>query len=211
MISIRRAASRVTALAAAMTVAIAAVPSGGAAASLLGGCPASTLERPFTRWLDLSRYVLMPNGGFESGTTGWTLSGAAATTADNESYYVRGTSDTTSLALPSGASATTSGMCVSATSPALRFFARNTGSPLSTLKVEVLYRNIFGASSTLTVATLVGTSSWQPTFPIAFLANLMALPLVTDGTTNVAFRFTPQGSLSGWRIDDVYVDPFKGE
>ena len=58
---------------------------------------------------------------------------------------------------------------------------------------------------------LAAGSTWQPTLPVALLANLTAPPLVTDGTTSVAFRFTPQGSWSDWRIDDVYVDPFKGE
>ena len=58
---------------------------------------------------------------------------------------------------------------------------------------------------------LAAGSTWQPTLPVAFLANFTAPPLVTGGTTSVAFRFTPLGSWSGWKIDDLYVDPFKGE
>jgi hypothetical protein len=60
------------------------------------------------------------------------------------------------------------------------------------------------------VATLQGGSAWQPTLPTAILVNLTALPLVTNGMTSVALRFTPQGASGGWAIDDVYVDPFKG-
>jgi hypothetical protein len=102
-------------------------------------------------------------------------------------------------------------MCVGTLSPTLRLFARNSGSLLSTLKVEVLYPGLFGQTQALTVALLPGGANWQPTLPVAFLANLTSLPLVTDGSTSVAFRFTPQGTLGNWSIDDVYVDPFKGE
>jgi hypothetical protein len=188
-----------------------AVPASAAAADgLVGECP-STYEQPFTPWLDFASYVLMPNGDLESGRSGWSLDGGATVVAENESFYVHDAGDGKSLSLPSGSSATTSSMCVGATSPDLRFFVRSWGSPLSTLKVEVLYTDLLGRSRALTVALLPGSSSWQPTLPIAFLANLTLLPLLTDGTANVAFRFTPQGSSSGWRIDDVYVDPFKGE
>lgn len=211
MTSIRGAAARLIALCGALVFAASAVPAATAGSSLLGACPAATVEQPFTRWLDFARYVLMPNGGLELGAAQWTLSGGAAIAPGNESFKVRGPSDATSLALPTGSSATTSSACVTTTSPALRFFARNTGSPLSTLKVEVLYGNILGGSSALTVATLAAGSSWQPTLPIPVVANLFALPLVTNGTASVAFRFTPQGSGSGWTIDDVYLDPFKGE
>jgi hypothetical protein len=155
--------------------------------------------------------ALAPNGDVESGAAGWSLDGGAAVVAGNESFYVRDAHDTRSLSLPAGSTATTSGMCVDAASPDLRFFVRNTGSLLSTLKVEVLYTDALEQSRALTVAVLVAGSTWQPTLPIPVLANLTAPPLVTDGTTSVAFRFTPQGSWGNWKIDDVYVDPFKGE
>jgi hypothetical protein len=177
----------------------------------VASCASATYEQPFAPWLDFASYVLAPNGGLESGAAGWSLDGGAAVVAGNESFYVGGARDTRSLSLPSGSSATTSDMCVDATSPDLRFFARNSGSLLSTLKVEVLYTDTLGRSRALTVAVLAAGSTWQPTLPVALLANLTAPPLVTDGTTSVAFRFTPQGSWSDWRIDDVYVDPFKGE
>jgi hypothetical protein len=167
--------------------------------------------QPFTPWLDFADYVLVPDGGLESGAAGWKLDGEATVAAGNESFYVRDPGDSKSLSLPAGSSATTSSTCIGATSPDLRFFARKSGSMLSTLKVEVLYTDVFGQSRALTVGILTGGPSWQPTVPIAFLTNLTLLPLVTDGTTTVAFRFTPQGSPSEWRIDDVYVDPFKGE
>ena len=197
---------------AALAVAL-AVPATSAATTtdLLGGCSGQAYEQPFLRWLDPLSYVQMPNGGLESGTAGWQLTGAASVATGNESFYVHRSTDAYSLSLPSGSSATTSSLCTSTTSPTLRLFARNSGSLLSTLKVDVLYTDLFGQPRSLTVGLLVSGSTWQPTLPVVFLANLLSPPLVTNGTTNVAFRFTPQGPLSGWKIDDVYVDPFKSE
>ncbi|HYZ76207.1 MAG TPA: hypothetical protein VE596_02425 [Gaiellaceae bacterium] len=188
---------------AALAAALAAPASAGAADGLDAGCQ-YTYEQPFVPWLDFASYVLVPNGDLESGRADWGLDGEASVVADNESFYVHDAGDGRSLSLPSGSSATTGGICIGATSLDLRFFARSSGSPLSTLKVEVLYTDLLGRSRAATVAMLTGSSSWQPTLPVAVVANLTL-------TTSIGFRFTPQGSSSEWRIDDVYVDPFKGE
>jgi hypothetical protein len=204
-----RAGARLLVLVA-LAAALAASAGTASADDLVGDCP-YTYEQPFTPWLDFASYALVPNGDLESGRAGWSLGGEASIVGDNESFYVHDAGDGKALSLPAGSSATTSDVCVGATSPDLRFFARNLGSPLSTLKVEVLYTDLLGRRRALTVAALLGGSSWQPTVPVAFLTNLTLLPLLTDGTGSVAFRFTPQGGSSEWRIDDVYVDPFKGE
>jgi len=182
---------------------------GGAFTSSAVGCSSQVFEQPFLRWFDPAQYVLTPTGALES-TTDWTLAGGAKRVSGNESYKVHAAGDRYSLTLPSGSSATTRAMCVGLEHPDLRFFAMNAGSALSTLKVEVLFEDALGNVQSLTVATLTSGSTWQPTLPIAFLANVPGSILALDGTTAVAFRFTPQGTKSGWRIDDVYVDPFKG-
>jgi hypothetical protein len=174
------------------------------------GCPDYPLERPFLRWLDPAHYTLAPNGGFESGSSAWSLTGGARVVAGNEPFHVRAPEDKYSLALPSGSSATTGTTCVRMLDPTIRLFVRNTGSLLSTLKVQVLYEDPLGMRRVQTIALLVATARWTPTLPTLFLANLQYPPVLTDGTVDVAFRFTPQGSLGGWAIDDVYVDPFKG-
>jgi hypothetical protein len=193
-----------------LSVAVAAVGMGAAQpAGAAVGCPDRALGQPFLRWLDLAHYTLAPNGGLESGSQGWSLS-RAKVVSGSESFYVRAKTDRYSLSLPSGSSARTGTTCVTLLDPpTVRFFARNTGSLLSTLKVEALYKDIFGTPRAQTLAVLVGTSSWRPTLPLPFLATVQHPPLVTDGKVDVAFRFTPLGSLGGWRIDDVYVDPFK--
>src|ERR1043166_10039876 len=106
-----RRGARLTVLAALAVVLTVPATSSATTLPLLGGCAAATYEQPFLRWLDVGTYVLMPNGGLEAGTTGWRLTGGAALAAGNETYYVHGAGDTSSLSLPSGSSATTSTLC----------------------------------------------------------------------------------------------------
>lgn len=173
-------------------------------------CPNYDLVQPFLPWLDLMYYMLAPNGGFESGSDGWKLSGGGVVVNGNETYQVGGAGHSHSLLLPSSSSATTSSMCVGILDPTVRLFVVNEGSLRSELKVEALYIDAFGNSRAATVAHLSGSRTWRPTIPIVYRAQLANPPVLTDGTTSVAFRFTPKGINARWRIDDVYVDPFKG-
>jgi hypothetical protein len=194
-----------------MVFAVLAAPVGHAAAlpNLFAGCADQQLERPFLPWLDPAQYVLAPNGGFEW-AGGWRLEGGARVVAGNESFSVRSPDDRRSLALPSGGSATSSWMCVSLEHPTLRFFARNGGPVLSTLRVEVLFRDVFGSVRALPVSVGVAGRSWQPTLPTPYLVNVPAALLPRDGGAAVAFRFVPQGPGAAWQVDDIYVDPFRG-
>jgi hypothetical protein len=189
----------VTALTAALGVA--ALLAGTAQAAV--SCPPQTLDRPFLPWLDPASYVLLDNGSLED-AGGWTLAGGATLAAGNEPWRVHGAGDASALSLPSGSSATSPPLCTTLFHPTLRFFAANGGSPLSLLKVEAI-ATVAGVRLTLPVAVLPAGSAWQPTAPLPFLDFLLA-PL----TGPVQFRFTPVGlGPGGWRVDDVYVDPFK--
>ncbi len=168
-------------------------------------CDSRILETPFVPWADVANYVLVPNGILESGRN-WTLTGGAAIVRGNETYYVHGLDETRSLALPRGSSATTAPVCVGLEYPTLRFFARNDGSALSTLDVEVRFEDAAGKVRSLLIATLLGRPGWQPTPPLPVVANL--LPLLPGERTAVEFRFRPSGQ-GDWRIDDVYVDPWR--
>lgn len=180
-------------------------------ASASTGCPDRPAGQYFLPWLDLAYYTLAPNGGLEFGSSAWSLRGGAAVVPGNESFHVRAPGDTYSLSLPSGSSATTSTTCVELLDPTMRLFVMNTGSLLSSLKVEVLYNDKFGTPRAVPIAFVLGGTRWQPTLPTLFLANLLHPPLLTDGKVDVAFRFTPLGfGRIGWRIDDVYVDPYHG-
>lgn len=196
------------AAAAAAALGAARAPAGGAAASLTVPCTGQTLQQPFLAWLDPASYVLAPNGGLESGPTGWTLTGGAAVVAGNEPFRVRGAADARSLALPAGATARSGPMCVGLLHPTLRFFTRDTGPASSRLAVDVVFTDRLGTSRTVRVAAVAPSGRWAVTLPYLYLANATALPLLTDGTLSVAFRFTAVGG--SWWIDDVYVDPYKG-
>lgn len=119
---------------------------------------------------------------------------------------MHGAGDATSLALPSGSSATSGAMCVGVDYPTVRFFAKRTGgSAFGSLRVDVLFEDAAGTVRSLPIGTTMGNGSWAPTAPMLITANLLAL--LSDGQTAVAFRFVPQSS--SWSVDDVYVDPFR--
>ena len=202
-----RAAALLVSVVAAFALAVS--NAGGTTLTPALSCASGVLGQPFLRWLDPAYYALVPDGAIEESPTRWTLTGGAQRVAGNERYYVHSAADTTSLRLPEDSTATTEAMCVRTGDPTLRFFARNSQSFLSTLRVEVIYTDVFGTTRVANVARVSGTNSWQPTATLPFLVNVTSLQIAEDGTTAVAFRFTARGD-DGWRIDDVYVDPFKG-
>jgi hypothetical protein len=172
-------------------------------------CPTPT-SQVFAAWGDYAYYGFAPNGGFESGTYGWTVSGGAKVVSGNEAFYVNSTGDRYSLSLPKGSSATSPPMCVSLLNGKMRFFASNAGYSTSKLKVQVIYRGGVGGLLGLLGGTLgladVGYvssgSAWQPSTPVGMLGG--TLPLLTQA---VQFKFTPMDGTGSWKIDDVYLDP----
>jgi hypothetical protein len=173
----------------------------------VGPCDGRPTSKVFLPWLDVLNYTPIAGGSFEGSTAGWTATGGAAVVAGNETFNVGGRGQSRSLALPPGSSATTPSTCVGLDKPVLRFFARNTGDPLSTLRVDVLFEDPSGTVRSLPAGLLVGGKQWNPTLPVVVLASL--LPLLPGQGTPVAFRFSPTGA-GGWSIDDVYIDPRRG-
>jgi hypothetical protein len=170
-----------------------------ASAGLGLSCPSPT-TKPFAAWSDYAYYAFVPDGGFESGGSGWSLSGASVV-AGNESFYIHSSSDRRSLSLPVGKSATSPGMCISLLSSKMRFVAR--GDSGAKVKVQIIYRGLL--SSVLGIldgGTYSVGGSWKPSPQIGMLGGV--LPLLT---TAVQFRFTAvNGAVL---IDDVYLDPMK--
>jgi hypothetical protein len=166
----------------------------------------TTASRPFLPWGDDSYYVLAPGGAFETGTSGWTLTGGARVVYGNESYYVHSRSDYRSLYLPPGSSVTTPPMCFAFGDWKLRLFAASPGWSNGSLKVSIVVRSLLGVLSVLDGGTIPDDgSAWSPSPELQMrLTNITGL-LATD---SVSFRFTPS-SWSNWLIDDVYIDPWK--
>jgi hypothetical protein len=170
-----------------------------ASAGLGLACPSPT-GKPFAPWSDYANYAFSPDGGFEGGGSGWSLSGARVVSG-NETFYVHSKYDSRSLSLPSGASATSPLMCISLLSGKMRFVAR--GDSGAKVRVQIIYRGLL--SSVLGIldgGTFSAGGSWKPSPQVGMLGGV--LPLLTTG---VQFKFT--ASNGAVAIDDVYLDPMK--
>jgi hypothetical protein len=156
---------------------------------------------------DSATYYAMSNGGFESGSTSWSLSRGASVVSGNEPWVVGG--GTHSLSLPSGSSAVGPKTCLALLSPMLRMFASDAGGTDSGLRVTIEYRSLLGSLLGVSSFTTFGANdyrSWRPTERVNVpLGILSGVPLLT---AYFQMRLTPIGSGSKWLVDDVFVDPF---
>jgi hypothetical protein len=188
------------ALVAAVLVAFLA-PSAASAGSLLGlnnNCGATS--QPFAQFGDSRYYTFGTNGGFESGTTGWSVSGGRIVSG-NESYYAHSSSDRYSLQLSAGNSASSPGFCQSTTSTVVRFFVRSPDG--GKVRVQVVARNLLGSViGVLDVATLSPGTSWQPGPAILNLQSLLGLL----GVSSIQLKFIATSGTV--QVDDMYVDPW---
>jgi hypothetical protein len=166
-------------------------------------CGTETLSQPFLQFGDPMHYTVVPGGNFD-GSANWNLSGGAQVVPGGDGYSLSGSPSTASLALPPGSSAVSPAICVGIHEPDLRFMAQNTGDPLSTMNVSVIFQTLLGQAE-LPIGTFLANGTWQPTAVDPILVNL--LPLLPNQMTPIAFQFTPAGSGGNWQIDDVYVDP----
>jgi hypothetical protein len=121
---------------------------------------------------------------------GWTLAGGAAVVEGNQPFLP----GDSSLSLPAGASATTAPICIGLEHPTVRFFARNTGSALSLLRVSAVV-----GESEVPLGLVPAGREWAPSPALLLGVNLL-------GADSVAFRFAADGGQ--WSVDDVYVDPY---
>jgi len=182
-----------------------------AKAGLIGTGPASycdpSTSKAFAQWGDNSNYAMLENGSFESGASGWALTGGAHVVAGNEPYFLHGPGDDHSLLLPSGSSAYSGTVCFALGDWHMRFMARNIGSKSGALRVQVIVPSLLGGLLTvLDGGTITGSGAWAPSPRTELLLSNVTHLL---GTRAVAFRFTPVGAGAAYQIDDVYLDPWK--
>jgi hypothetical protein len=177
-----------------------AATAGSAKADLLpgllgGGCGATT--NVFAHWNDSAGYYFASNGGFESGTTNWSLAGGASLVADNDAYRLSG-AGSHALRLPAGATAAIN-VCYGLTYPAVRFTVSGSGR----VHVRVVARSLLGVLSILDGGSFSVNSSWDASPKLSTLFSALAAPL---GTKSMQLQITADsGTVS---IDDLYVDPF---
>jgi hypothetical protein len=170
-------------------------------------CPSAGAQAVFNPWGDPRYYVLAPDGGFESGASGWSLAGKAAAVDGNESYYLHGPGDRKSLSLPAGSSTGSPPICMAIDTPVFRFMARNGGDPSSRLRVEARY-SLLGLLRTNVIANLTAGPEWAPSQPISTVLGLSTL-VGTLVPSAIEIRFTPLDAQGKWQVDDLYIDPFR--
>jgi hypothetical protein len=190
-----------------LSLAALSAPTAVAATALpgAGDCAGQRFEQPFLPWADPASYTLAPGGTFE-GSPGWTLRGARVVSG-NEPFHVHASGDSRALQMPAGSSATSPWMCVGLLYPTVRTFAVRSGSVFTALRVEVIWAIAGGRTRSATIALLPATTSWAPTLPFALVGNLPAT--IDSSHAAIQLRLSVMGSGATWRVDDVYVDPFR--
>lgn len=177
---------------------VAAAWSGPVAAAAAATCPPPpTAMKPFTPWGDANDYVLTTGGSFESGTPAWSLSGGARIVSGSASNALDPASDSRSLYLPAGSSATSA--CVTAPQIVgiVRFFVKSSGVAGGSLKVEVLVKGGVYQAGEITAG-----SEWEPS------PMLLSNAPNYKGAVTYQVRLTPIGAGAAFTVDDVYFDPY---
>jgi hypothetical protein len=179
----------------------------GLIGNLLNNCPSGGTQ-VFAPWADAAYYILAPNGSFELGSGGWSLSGGASIVNGNEPFYPTGSH---SLSLPSGSSATSPTVCLGTKQLYIRMFVKDLGGTDSGLRVRVLWygllNQLLGSSD---FAVFPSGHDWAPSDQVNSGGGLLApLPVVALlSSTSARIQITPLGSGSRWQVDDVYIDPY---
>ena len=185
---------------AAATLALSTLASGASAGLGLLGPSCGSTAPVFSPWGDLSGYYAPANGGFESGSTGWTLSGGARVVSANEPWYLSGRGSHSAL-LPAGGTASIS-VCYGVTYPAVRFVAAGVGGP-ATVHVRVVAHSLLGVLAVLDGGTFAVSPGWAPSPKLSTLMSALAAPL---GTKSMQLDLTVTSGTA--QIDDLFVDPF---
>ena len=184
-------------------------------AAAQAACEPVPTTKAFQAFGDSSEYFLAPNGGFEAGGAGWSLTNASVV-AGNESFFLNGKGDTRSLAIAPGGQAVSSVICVDTTRTGFRYFAQQASSPSAPdLLVSIRWVGPDGLLRLIRVDRLAGTNyrSWTPSrfFAPQLAAQLFKrLGLTEQDTASVRLVFQAENEAGpGWRIDDLYIDPFR--
>jgi hypothetical protein len=175
------------------------------APNAFASCSYPAAQQSFSKWNDSAYYVSPGNGGLESGGTDWSLSGASVVSG-NESFYLNGSSDSHSLLIPDGASATSPTFCVAQGYPTFRFMVRNSGNRLAALRVDVLYADSNAKMERKTVGYVWAGSDWRPSRKLAIALGVTSA--TQAGHANVQVQFVPVGWGGNFQVDDLLVDPW---
>jgi hypothetical protein len=177
----------------------------GATPALAGttACSGATTSPIFSAWGDVAAYAPFQGAGFESGASGWSWGGKASIVSGDDGLLV-GASGSHAVSIPAGGFAKSPWLCVDSTMPSMRFMVRRVSGTGSL----VVLGTLAGKSGLplTTVATVTGSGAWQPSDVVYFPSSLTSL--VASGGLNAQFQFVADAGTV-YRIDDVYMDPYK--
>lgn len=167
-------------------------------------CGQRTTSQPFVAQGDFNEYFLPQGSTFETASpSGWVTSKASIVTG-NEPFFLTGNrSDTRSLGINDGGSAVTEVICIAAGEDSVRFAYRGPGVQGASLRVDITVISALGTASTA-YSVSDSAADWKisPRLPIPNLVDY-------TGAQSLIVRFTDTGSSAPWRIDDVFVDPWR--
>jgi hypothetical protein len=162
-------------------------------------CPDRTFSRVFSAFHDRSLYTPAPDGDFEAGAVGWSLTGGASVVDESSSILLGDALGGRSLELADGASAVSPDICVTQGFPSFRFVTRGPG----VVRVAVLYRE----GRVKKAGRVRAGAAWRVSRKVSLAQGRFRVK--RGRTANVQLRFTASGGPV--RVDDVYVDPrFRG-
>jgi hypothetical protein len=184
----------------ALVLALVAVPAAQAA------CAKAPTAKAFSAFSDTSDYSLAPAGSFETGATGWSLTGAAVTNG-NEPWKLHGGADAKSLAIPATGQAVSPVFCAGMEHPSFRFFARRTSGTWGVLYMKLRWKLANGATNETVVGALSNSDTAWHVSDRAALSTVLPL-WKADQTASVQFVFDAERSGGNWAIDDLYIDPY---
>ncbi|MDQ8047175.1 MAG: hypothetical protein AAGC46_19425 [Solirubrobacteraceae bacterium] len=196
-------------LAAAAAVAMPATAS--AASSTSSSCAAQTVSQPFAAYGDTNSYWLAPDGGFEKGAAGWSLSNTKVVTGNESLGILAGTKSlqfggTGVLGL---AQATTPSFCVDPSDPTFRFLVKNS-SVASAVATSINFTAPNGATLTVPAKLSVyALGSWSLSESQPLATAIPSVFLQGGTTATITFQVTGAVSAEGLRIDDLMIDPYR--
>jgi len=159
--------------------------------------PPPTVVHPFAPWSDTAGYVLTTGASFEQGLAGWTLGSGASVADGNAPNALDAATDSHSLYLPAGSTATSPCTTAPHIVGIVRFFLKNVGASTGKLNIRVLVKG-----KTYEAGTIGAGGNWQPSEMLPSNAPNYS------GAVAYQVQLTPVGTGAAFLVDDVYFDPY---
>jgi hypothetical protein len=177
-----------------------AVPAADAGST---SCPVVTTTTIFSPFGDSALYKPFQGSSFESGASGWSW-GNKANIVSGDDGALPAAPGSHAVNIPASGTAKSPWLCVDSTMPSMRFMVRRVSGTGSLTVTGVL--NTSSGKQVTTVATVYPGTSWTASPVIVFPPTLATA--VSVGSINAQFQFVADAG-SSFRIDDVYMDPYK--